>query len=140
VATVIAAGNSGYSKAVSTPGCISSAVTVSTVSDSDALWTGHNRSSLTDVLAPGITITSSVPDTQYGGTGVGDYRSKSGTSMAAPHVTGSFALLSAAAPNATVQQILTALTATGRELTDPKTGQKYRRIDLDDALARLGQP
>ena len=60
--------------------------------------------------------------------------------MAAPHVTGSFALLSAAAPNATVQQILTALTATGRELTDPKTGQKYRRIDLDDALARLGQP
>jgi subtilisin family serine protease len=137
VATVVAAGNSGHSNAVTSPGCITSAITVSSLNDDDTLHTGDNRSKLTDLLAPGRTILSSVPDDVYNGSAADDYSRKSGTSMATPHVTGAFALLSAAAPNATATDILQALIETGRTKVDPVTGRNYRRIDLDDALHRL---
>lgn len=48
-------------------------------------------------LAPGGGIASAVPTGQYG---VAD-----GTSMAAPHIAGAIALIKAAAPNATVDDV-----------------------------------
>lgn len=140
VATVVAAGNEGHKLAVSAPGCISSAVTVSSVTNADRMSSWHNRSSLTDLAAPGEQIRSSVPDTQYGGNGTGDYANDTGTSMAAPHVSGAIALLSAAAPGKSLEDILGALFATGKEVTDPATGLKYRRIDVKAALTQLIGP
>ena len=54
-----------------------------------------------NVVAPGYTIRSSVP----GGT----YASQTGTSMAAPHVSGLVAILRQKNPNATVDEIKTAI-------------------------------
>jgi subtilisin family serine protease len=138
-ATVIAAGNSGYQNSVSYPGCISVAVTVSTLRRDNTLHTGHNRGALTDILAPGISILSAVPDDVYNGSANDDYRRKSGTSMATPHIAGAFALLSSAAPNATSAQILTALIETGQPVRDRITGRTFRRPDLVRALERLRQ-
>ena len=54
-----------------------------------------------DVAAPGANIYSTIPGNQYG--------TKSGTSMATPHVAGVAALLRSAFPTATAAQIKTAI-------------------------------
>jgi len=57
-----------------------------------------------DVAAPGVSIYSTVP-----GNGYATY---SGTSMAAPHVTGTVALMAAANPQATAAQLRSAILST----------------------------
>ena len=84
-ATVISSGNDGSASAVSAPSCISTAVTVGSTTKTDAVSTVSNSSPLVELLAPGSSINSSVPG---GGFGL-----KSGTSMAAPHVAGAWAVL-----------------------------------------------
>jgi hypothetical protein len=79
------------------------------------------------VFAPGVSIVSSV-------TG-GGFGSASGTSMAAAHVAGAWAVLRQAAPNASVDQILSALQTTGVPVTDTDSGVTKPRIRIDQALA-----
>jgi subtilisin family serine protease len=135
VATVIAAGNSGYVDAISEPGCISSAVTVGSTTKGDVVSTFSNVAYFLDLLAPGSSILSSVP---------GDfYDSFSGTSMAAPHVAGAWAVLKSKNPGASVDQVLTALAATGVLIDDTRAGgieQDMPRIDLLAAVNALGAP
>ncbi len=57
-----------------------------------------------DVAAPGVEIHSSVPGDNYG--------TKSGTSMAAPHVSGTIALLLSQHPHLSIDQVTEALEAT----------------------------
>ncbi|TMK25269.1 MAG: hypothetical protein E6G64_16290 [Actinobacteria bacterium] len=62
--------------------------------------------------------------------------------MAAPHVAGAWAILKQAAPTASVDEVLQALTSTGLPITDPRagTGTTLPRIQVDLALsALLGQ-
>ncbi|MEU5219065.1 S8 family serine peptidase [Streptomyces sp. NPDC020807] len=125
VATVVSAGNSGATNAVSAPGCISSAVTVGSTTDDDQLSQFSNRGPLLDLLAPGTTIVSSVPG--------GGYASKNGTSMAAPHVAGAFAVLKQANPTLTVDQLEAKLKSDGTPVT--YTEATTPRIQLDKAPA-----
>jgi subtilisin family serine protease len=129
VATVVASGNSGIPFAISTPGCISSAVSVGSTNTNDVVSGFSNVASFLSLLAPGESITSSVP----GGT----YASASGTSMATPHVTGAWAVLHQAAPGASVTQILTSLRSTGLPVRDGRFlgGSTIPRIRLFRALA-----
>jgi subtilisin family serine protease len=131
VATVISSGNSGFRGAVGTPGCISSAVTVGSTTDADAVSGFSNMSAIVDLLAPGSAIDSSVPGTGFG--------SKSGTSMAAPQVAGAIAALASLAPDRTINQILTTLTNTGTNVTDSRTSGTVtkRRINVGAAAAEL---
>src|SRR5262245_7629121 len=131
IATVVASGNDGETDALAVPSCISSTVSVGSTDKSDAVSYFSNVASFLSLFAPGEDILSSIPG--------GDYAYLSGTSMAAPHVAGGFALLKQALPNATVDQILNALVASGLPVTDTRGNVPITkpRIRLLHALATL---
>jgi hypothetical protein len=106
IATVIAAGNNAALDAIAEPGCISSAVSVSASSSADSIPTWANRASFLSLWAPGVTIAAP----RWESTG---YVNASGTSMAAPHAAGAWAILRQAVPDAGVDEILQALQTTG---------------------------
>jgi subtilisin family serine protease len=111
VLTFIAAGNSGYRDGVGSPGCISSAVTVGATLrpvGGNYAMAGFSNSAedrLIDLIAIGDNIRSSVPGNKFA--------LMSGTSMATPVGAGAFAVLRAAYPNASVDEIERAMKAAG---------------------------
>jgi hypothetical protein len=125
IATVISSGNNGWADSIGAPGCISSAVSVASTTKSDAVSSFSNTAPFLTLLAPGSSITSSVP---------GGFASLSGTSMAAPHVAGAWALLKQRTPWASVSEILTTLRNTGLMVTDPLSGLAFPRIRVDRAI------
>jgi hypothetical protein len=149
VLTAIASGNNGSTTQISTPGCISTAVTVGSTTKADAVSSFSNMSAVVDLLAPGgasggscafgasnIGILSSVATSPLA---TGSYACFVGTSMATPHVAGAIAALRTACPTKTADQIETALKNTGLSVTDTRSGgvQTKPRIRVDLALAQL---
>ncbi len=150
VATVIATGNSSNSGAIARPACISSAIAVgsstsgilvrnedevSSFSNSvpaSANAINANGDRLIDLLAPGEVISSSVTwsTTAY------DY--KQGTSMAAPHVAGAWAVMKQSAPTASVSQILSWLYRSGNFLIDSRNSLSLPRISVSNAVRLAG--
>jgi hypothetical protein len=92
------------------------------------------------LLAPGAEINSSIPTNMISdsclNTGGGS-ASCDGTSMAAPHVTGAWAVLKQRRPGASVAQILSALKNTGLSIHDARNGLTRPRIRIDRALQAL---
>ena len=86
-----------------------------------------------EVSAPGRNVRSAI--------GVGDYGTKSGTSMAGPHVAGAVLLLKEAFPNLTGEQIKLALYYTATDLGTPGEDNVYGMgiINLDSAFNYLAQ-
>lgn len=126
IATVIAAGNNGFDGSISSPACVSAAVAVGSTTKEDVVSSFSNHSELVDVMAPGSFITAAVP----GGSGT-----LSGTSMATPHIAGSFAVLKQSLPPATVNEIETVIKLTG--LVVVRAGVAKPRVLLNDALLEL---
>jgi subtilisin len=136
IATVVAAGNNGYTGALSSPACLSPAVSVGATTKSGQVASYSNSAPFLSLLAPGSRIVSSIPG--------GGYGSMSGTSMATPHVTGAWALLKQEDPGAGVDTLLRRLRDTGLSLTDPKSGVATSLVQLDGAveltLASISDP
>jgi hypothetical protein len=128
IATVIASGNNGYVNGISSPGCISSAISVASTTKTDQVSSFSNVAPFLSLFAPGSSIRSSLPVTTFG--------SLSGTSMATPHVAGAFAVLRQARPLASVTQLLSAMQTTGLSIPDVLTTRP--RIRVGQALASLG--
>jgi subtilisin family serine protease len=129
IATVVAAGNDGSPNALAEPACVSTAVSVGSVDLNDEVSWFSNYASFLSLLAPGESITSALVG--------GSYIALDGTSMATPHVAGAWAVLKQAAPGASVDEILTALTSTGVPVTELFTGVTKPRIRVLHALATL---
>ncbi len=129
IATAISSGNDGLSNAISQPGCISSAISVGSTTKSDQISSFSNSASFLNLLAPGSSIQSSVPG--------GGFAVFSGTSMAAPHVTGAWAILKQQDPSASVDAVLAALESTGLPLTDARNGLTKPRIRILQAANEL---
>ncbi len=128
IATVVASGNSSARASISWPACISAAIAVGAVDDDDNVASFSNVSKDLDLFAPGVGIRSSVPG--------GGFASLSGTSMAAPHVAGAWAVMRQANPLASVDDVLTSLVNTGRPTPDGRSGGTFTkpRIRLGAAL------
>ncbi|MBM3126199.1 MAG: hypothetical protein FJZ87_14200 [Chloroflexi bacterium] len=132
IATVISSGNGYYKDSMGAPACISTAVSVGATNDvSNTVDAYSNSASFLSLLAPGSWINSAVP-----GGGLANW---SGTSMAAPHVTGAWALKKQQSPAASVAEVLSNLQSTGVSVTDTN-GIAKKRIKLDTASSQPPPP
>lgn len=131
IAVVFAAGNAGPDLATSeSPAnyAESYAVGASDVNDQVARFSARGPSACSgaiypDVVAPGVFVTSTDLD--------GGFVEVSGTSFAAPHVSGVMALLMQAFPAASVSEIEAALRGSARDLgvSGPDNVAGYGRVD-----------
>lgn len=125
VTFVVAAGNESTDAALSVPSSYDEVITVSALADFDGVAGGFGSATFAfssctesvddsfacfsnyghdvDIMAPGVGIVSTVPG--------GGYGSKSGTSMACPHVAGAVARLLAADPSLSPADVRAALLA-----------------------------
>ena len=131
IATAVAAGNDGYTSSIGSPACISGAISVGATDDNDDIASFSNNTDFLSLLAPGVSITSSVP----GGSGGSATSSYNGTSMAAPHVAGAWAVLKQRNPTLSVSEALNALRTTGTLILDQRIGgsSTIPRIDIGRA-------
>jgi len=158
IATVISAGNNDVTNGVGSFACIEEAITVGASNDNDERWDtcfnshtfqpsrhrnppyhidkgvlttrncGSNSGNLIDLWAPGVDIVTAKAG---GGT-----EQNKGTSEAAPHVAGAWAVMKESNPNATVDEIEMAFKSTGKEVTESGSNETLfgKRIDIDKAL------
>ncbi len=107
ITPVIAAGNFNVDACTNSPGAAPHAITVGATDATDSRASFSNWGECVDVFAPGVNIVSdSNVDPSLG-------VSKSGTSMATPHVSGLVALYLSANPTATPDQVTEAIRAGG---------------------------
>ena len=137
IQVVVAAGNDSMKKGLSIPACHPLAISVGATTDAvtsaqqntgcdnalsvDEVACFSNSAPTLDILAPGTNITA-------GG------ETLSGTSQAAPHVTGALAALKSKFPSRSSAELLLRLQQTGKNVTDPANGVRARRINLASAM------
>ncbi|MEU6093721.1 S8 family serine peptidase [Streptomyces sp. NPDC047079] len=124
VTFAVAAGNSDDDASGYSPARVSEALTVGATTQGDARAAYSNYGPALDLFAPGSSIKSTW---NSGDTATSTL---SGTSMAAPHVTGAAALYLADHPRATPAQVASALTdaATTAVVSAPGTGSPDRLL------------
>lgn len=133
IAVVASSGNNAFATSMSAPACISSVVSVGAVTDALAVSSFSNNAPTLSLYAPGSHVVSSIPGLAYD--------AFSGTSMAAPHVAGAWAILKQAVPGASVAEVLNALQSTGAMVADLRAASPlrsaHRFIDVDAARQLL---
>jgi hypothetical protein len=139
IATVVAAGNEeqaeGQANAIGSPACVSSAISVGATGDGASLDANvmapfSNGASFLSLLAPGYFNSAPIPG--------GDFDNVSGTSVAAAHVSGAWAIIKQWRPNDSVAQIYNRLNNSGVSITDPRNNNIPKsRIQIDAAFSCL---
>lgn len=136
---VFAAGNDGPAAgSVPSPANLPEAFAVGGTDNSDALdpYSSRGPSACPGAVAPDLTA----PDTSIRTTDLyGDYTVQTGTSLAAPHVTGALALLLGAFPNLSADRQEAALEDGAVDLGPPGVDNDYGygRTDVDAAYGWL---
>ena len=143
--SVVSSGNDSSANGMEAPACIHAAISVGAVYDSnfgpsgffctdattaaDKITCFTNSNSTLDMLAPGAAITS-----DYLNGGLSTFY---GTSQAAPHVTGSIAILLEVRPSLTLDDIENVMKATGKPIFDMRNGVTTPRLDLFGAVTAV---
>ncbi|MFJ5228602.1 S8 family peptidase [Kitasatospora sp. NPDC088391] len=114
---VVSSGNGNADACRNSPGDIAEAIVVNNATSDDARRSDSDYGSCTDLFAPGTGITSAW------NSGDQDTHVLTGTSMAAPHVTGAAALYLSAHPQATPADVQSALTGAATQNRISGAGQ-----------------
>lgn len=134
---VAAAGNTGDAdNAVNYPAAIDGVMAVAAVDDHDQIAAFSQRQSYVAIAAPGVDV----PSTAWSGAGRGAYASQSGTSIAAPHVSGAAAVLWALRPDLSATEVAAALKAAadhGTTPSDPSSGLGAGILNVARVLGNL---
>ncbi|SCE83159.1 S8 family peptidase [Micromonospora chokoriensis] len=133
---VVAAGNEGKPKSVSSPASADDALAVAAVDADDQRAYFSSRGPRVgdshikpEISAPGVDIVAAAPG--------GDYATMSGTSMATPHVAGTAAILSGQHPDWTGPQLKAALMGSAKPTgEDTVYEQGAGRVDIARAVAQ----
>ncbi|MFF2327963.1 MULTISPECIES: S8 family serine peptidase [unclassified Streptomyces] len=104
VTFAVAAGNESTDASESSPARVPEAITVASSTVDDEQSSFSNYGPIVDIYAPGSDITSAWNDSDDGSNTI------SGTSMATPHVVGAAAVYLSGHPDATPEEVATALT------------------------------
>ncbi len=144
ISVIVAAGNGPGGSCVgitntngpAAPACVQNATAIGVVNDVDNSIS-YQRGALFELLAPGISINSTKS--------TGGYIEYSGTSMAAPHVAGAFALIrqfyrlqNGRVP--TPNEIKAVLNNTGKRIDDSAgSGYNFSRIDVLSAIISIDE-
>ncbi|WP_051688244.1 S8 family peptidase [Desulfofalx alkaliphila] len=130
VIMVAAAGNDGSGKSVDFPAAFPGVIAVGSIDESDRLSPFSNHGPGLTVVAPG----SSVYSTARGG----GYERLSGTSMAAPHVTGTIALALQINPRLNLQQITELLKGSSQKLSSLSAEEQgYGLVNAERMLSMV---
>jgi serine protease len=132
VVSVGSAGNDGNT-VKNYPASYTGVVSVAAVDTSKRLASFSQRNSAVDLSAHGVNVLSTYP-MLYGG-----YTYMSGTSMAAPHVSGVAALLFSKNPTASAAKVISAMTSTAQDLgaTGRDTSYGNGLVNAQAALAKV---
>lgn len=125
----VSAGNEGAG--VSSPACASEAIAVGAVDKTDVRPSWSNYGSALDLVAPGVDILSTYSCVAAGDCGSYRYAWMSGTSMSAPHVAGTAALILQKNPGYTVDEVKEALYSTAVDLGTGGYDQYYGHGRVD---------
>ena len=135
VVIVAAAGNESQTRGISHPACVNGIVSVGAIDKDSQVARFSNSAPILDILAPGVDINSAVPRS---GDGEAPFEEFPGTSMAAPHVAGAFAVLRQAAPGRSVQDLYRVLIGSGDSIRDGRNGITKPSLNVAEALEALG--
>lgn len=131
IAVIAASGNEGLTSQIGMPACLSNVISVGATTDADAVASFSNSAPILDLLAPGASITSTVPG--------GSYQTWNGTSMATPYVAGAWAIMRQMYPTASVDSILNQLKTYGVPVFDGRNGITRSRINIGNSIPTPGQ-
>ncbi|MEV6749752.1 S8 family serine peptidase [Streptomyces sp. NPDC051080] len=136
---VIAAGNAYSPGTIGSPGAADSALTIGAVDSSDRRAPFSSQGPRfgdgalkPDLSAPGVDILAARSQLVSGS---GPYTSKSGTSMATPHVAGVAALLAEKHPDWSGQQLKDGLMSTSKQISGTSYEVGAGRVDVPSAIA-----
>ena len=131
ISVLTCGGNNGSTTEMTMPGCFSTTTTIGSVVDTPPLRLSDFTSRTADLrlLAPGQPILSVGLN---GGT-----RTRSGCSMAVPHVAGLYCLLRQVDPSISPWELDELASQTGQDIFDEGTGLQFPLINSEAAIARL---
>lgn len=126
------AGNNGATTPISLPAADPNVYSAGAVDVHDQIAANTQRGSNLDVLGPGVDVTLTYYNVRKKRSYYLNYGT--GTSWAAPYLTGTAALLKEVDPTLTPDQIMSIIQQSGKPIFDPLSQRTYARLDIGAAI------